>query len=266
MNSTLEAIQFFANSANSVRVFETLADGSTTSSELSERTGASRSTVGRILDEGESRGWIESAGSRYELTATGEIMIEEFRAYMETIEGVRYLGVAIDWLPPPAHDIDYRDLRDAEVTTSTTANPAAPFDRGIELIRAADQYRGLTSTAIPRYVEEIRNRLVREADWDCEGVIEASFIETLRGDLERVAPWYELAEAEVSWIYDGRVPINMHVVDDTVMIWLGDRDDGLEVYGLLESSNPNVRSWAESLYEEYRAEAELLDGSMLPDT
>jgi DNA-binding IclR family transcriptional regulator len=73
MEPTLEVIQFFANSANSVRVFEALADGATTSSTLAERTGASRSPVARILDRGDSRDWIDSEGSRYELTHMGEL-------------------------------------------------------------------------------------------------------------------------------------------------------------------------------------------------
>lgn len=264
MNSTLEAIQFFANSENTVRVFEALDAGPATSSELAEQAGASSSTIGRILDDGESRGWIESAGNRYELTVAGEVMIDEFRSHMETIDGVQHLGDAINWLPPPVHAIDFRDLRDAVVTRSTPDNPAAPFDRGIELIRAADTYRGLTSTAIPSYVRELRDGLVRR-ELDFEGVIEAGFLETLRGDPERAEPWYDLADAEATWIYDGRVPINMHVIDGVTLVWLGERvGDDLEVYGLLESENPSVSSWAESLYEEFRSEAELLDGTRLP--
>jgi len=92
MEPALEAIQFFANSANSVRVFEALANGVTTSSTLAERTGASRSTIARILDEGESRGWVESEGSRYELTYMGELMIEEFRTHLETMKGLSNSG------------------------------------------------------------------------------------------------------------------------------------------------------------------------------
>ena len=265
MNSTLEAIQFFANSENTVRVFEALAAGPTTSSELSEQAGASSSTIGRILDEGESRGWIESAGNHYELTVAGEVMIDEFRAHVETIDGIQHLGEAINWLPPPARSIDYRNLRDAVVTRSSLDNPAEPFHRGIELIQAADTYRGLTSTAIPSYVRELREGLVRR-ELDFEGVIEASFLETLRADPERAAPWHEFADAAAVGVYDGRVPINMHIVDDRVLIWLYEpENEGVNIQGLLESANPEVLSWAESLYGEYWRDAEPLDRTMLPE-
>lgn len=264
MEGTLEAIRFFANSANSVRVFEELADGPATSRNLAERTGASRSTVARILDDGESRGWIDSTGSRYELTTVGQVMVEAFRDHMETVEGVRHLGDAVNWLPPPAHDIDYRDLRTAVLTQSAPDNPAAAFDRGLELIREADRYRGLTFTAIPSYVEALGAGL-RERGLDIEGVIEAGFLETLRDEPERVGPWRELAQTESVWVYRGTVPINLHVVDDTTAFWLGrDGADGLEVYGLLESENQSVLGWAESLFARYRSEGALLDEAMLP--
>ena len=99
-----------------------------------------------------------------------------------------------------------------------------------------------------------------------EGVIEASFLETLRNHPERAAPWYDFAQAEAKRVYDGSVPINMHLLDDVVLIWLGEHEeDDLDVYGLLESKNPSVLSWAESLYEEYRAEADLLDTARLSE-
>lgn len=264
MKSTLEAIRFFANSANAVRVFEELADGPASSRDLAERTGASRSTVARILDDGESRGWISSTGSRYELTTVGQVMIEAFRDHMETVEGVRHLGEAVNWLPPPAHEIDYRDLRTAVVTQSTPDNPAAAFDRGLELIREAGRYRGLTFTAVPSYVAALGAGL-RERELDFEGVIEAGFLETLREDPERVGPWRELAQTGSVWVYPGTVPINLHVVDDTTAVWLGrGRADELDVYGLLESDEPSVLAWAESLFAQYRSDGELLEEGMLP--
>jgi hypothetical protein len=56
----------------------------------------------------------------------------------------------------------------------------------------------------------------------------------------------------------------MHIIDETVVLWLG-RVDGnqWEGRGLLESENPAVVSWAESLYGDYRAEAEPLDPARL---
>jgi predicted transcriptional regulator len=261
--SALEAIQFFANSVNSVRVFEALANGVTTSSTLTERTGASRSTVARILDDGESRGWVESEGSRYKLTYMGELMIEEFHAYLETIEGAQQLKNVINYLPEPARELDIRYLRDATITTPTSEWPGAHYNRALELYRLGDAYRGLTQVAPEMIVQTLANQ-VEQGELDLEGVIEAAFTEALLDNPERAAPWQAFADRV--WVYDGDIPVNMHLIDRRVVLWL-DASSGNRVRGegLLESEHPAVVSWAESLYEEYKSESEPLDLTRLPE-
>ena len=263
MESTLDAIQVFANSANSVRVFEALADGAMTSSGLAEQTGASRSTVARILDEGESRGWIESEGSLYELTYMGEFMIEEFRTYLRTVEGTQQLGEAINYLPEPARELNIRHLREAAVTVPTTDRPDARLNRALELYETGDMYRGLTQIG-PHVIVQTLADLVERGQLEVEGVIEAKFIEDILNDPERASPWHTLADRV--WVYDGRIPLNMHIIDETVVLWLASVDgDEWEQYGLLESEHPAVVTWAESVYQEYRREAEPLDPALLPE-
>ncbi len=263
MESALEAIQFFANSANSVRVFEALANGVTTSSTLAERTGASRSTVARILDEGESRGWIDSEGSEYELTYIGEFMIEKFRTYLRTVEGAQQLGEAMNYLPEPARELDIRHLRDAEITVPTTDWPNARLNRALELYETGDTYRGLTQIGPHVLVQRLAD-LVDRGQLEVEGVIEAEFIEGVLNDPERVGPWQTLADG--IWVYEGRIPLNMHIIDETVVLWLASvHGDEWDQYGLLETEHPSVMRWAESVYQEYRREAEPLDPAMLPE-
>ena len=264
MERALEEIQFLANSANRVRVLETLTDEPATRRELQNGTGVPRSTAARVLDEAEARGWVDSAGSRYTITPLGEARVAEFRTYVETTKGMQHLGEAIDWLPEPVHALDFRYFRDATITTPTGGNPTAPFDRGLELIRAADEYRGLTQNSLPQYMKTVRDRVVRDK-LDFEGVIERRFVEVLRGEPERAALWQDIVHR--MWLYSGRIPINMHVLGDRTLIWLCDENrDGEDVIvkGLLESDHPTVVSWAESLYEEYRDEAEPLRPEMVP--
>jgi predicted transcriptional regulator len=265
-NSTetaLDAVGFFANSANSVRVFEALRDGVTTSRALAEQTGASRSTVARILDEGESRGWIRSEGSRYELTRAGELVFEEFRAHLQAVEAVEHLGDAVNYLPDPARELDVRHLRDATVTVPTTDWPNDRVNRALELYRAADRYRGLTQIA-PHVLVRTLADLVEQGRLEFEGIIEAGFVEETLDDPDRAAPWHVIADRV--WVYDGHVPLNMHIIDGTVVLWLASVDgDEWERYGLLECDQPSVVAWAESLYKEYRADAEPLDPSRLPE-
>jgi predicted transcriptional regulator len=264
MEDALEEIGFLANSANRVRVLDALGGAPASRRELQEETGVPRSTAARVLDDAEARGWVDSEGSRYRLRPAGAARISEFRTYVATTEGMQHLGETIDWLPEPARSLDFRHLRDATITTPTEANPTAQFDRGMELVRDAEEYRGLTRNSLPQYMTELRDRVV-QGELDFQGVVERGFVDVLRGDPERAALWHDVADR--MWLYDGHVPVNMHVVDGTALVWLCDEDsDGEEVIvkGLLESDHPEVVSWAESLYEEYRGESEPMDPGILP--
>lgn len=255
----MDAIQFLANSANAVQVFEALADGPATSRDLVERTEASRSTVMRVLGRGESRGWVYSEGSRYDITELGRTMIDEFVEYRETVRGIQRLGPAIEALPEPARALDFRHLRDADITRRTDDRPFACFDRGLHLIREAETCRWLVSIAPLEYMRGIRDG-VEGGEVTAGGVISSEVAETLREDPERAEPWHAFADRV--WVYDGHVPLSLEIVDETVLVWLcpTDRWDG---GGLLETDHPAVQSWAESLYEEYRRGAEPLDPTTL---
>ena len=265
MNSPLDGIAFLARSENRVRVLQTIAEQPQTRQQLREDLSMSRTTLGRVLKDFEERNLIRPTGQGYTTTPAADAILERFVPLLETVEGIQNLDEAIEWLPSPTRSVDFRHFRDAEITTSTPENPAAPFDRGLELIGEADTYRGLTSTAIPSYVQVLHEGMVQNR-LHVEGVIEASFLETLHNEPERADPWSDFAKAEAKWVYEGSVPINMHLLEDTVLIWLGEHEeDNLEVYGLLESKNPSALSWAESLYEEYRAEADSLDTATLAE-
>lgn len=266
MDSARQTLQFFADSANSVLLFDALSNGITTSSVLAEEIGASRSTVARILAEGESRGWIDSEGSQYELTTEGQIILDVVQESLQTVEGIQHLGEAIDWLPSPVHSLDYRHFRDAEVITGTTANPTEPFDYVSERIRTENEIYTLAWTGVPRLTKLI-NEQAEAGEITCEAVMKASFFDALDGGPEVVANWRAPAARDEVWKYEGDVPISLHILDDTVVIWLDEQHgDELVVRGALVTENSVVLAWAEALYEEYRAEAELLDPATLPET
>ncbi|AGB31847.1 putative transcriptional regulator [Natrinema pellirubrum DSM 15624] len=263
MGATLDDSQFLANSANRIRVLEALTSGEASRRELQDATGVPRSTAARVLDDAEARGWVRSEGSRYRITSLGKAMVTEFRRYLTATEGIHHLGPAIEWLPEPAWDLDFRCFREAEVTTPTEANPTAHFDRAMEYLRGSDRYRGLTQNSLPEYMNVLHGRVV-EGQFDFEGVVETNFIDVVGNDPERAALWQDIADR--MWLYNGRVPLNMHIVDGTVLLWLCDENQAgndVLVKGLLESTHSDVVSWAESLYKEHRADAEPLEPTVL---
>lgn len=253
MEGPLEAVQFLANSPIRVQVLTALLDGKATRRALQEQVDGSRSTVARILDEAQARKWADSEGTRYWLTPLGKAMITDFRSYLATVEGYHHLGDLVNHLPPPLFSLDPQHLRDADIIEHTQDNPAAPFTRALSVFREATDYRGLNNTALPEHVKVLQDR-VEQGRLDSQQVLEKAFIETIRDDPERTAVWKPMADRV--WVYDGVVPINLHIVDGVVMVWLGATRG--EVEGLLVSDNPEVIAWGESLYEEYHAESEQL--------
>lgn len=259
MGSALEDIAFLARSESRLRILESLASGDRTTQELREELEIPRTTLSRNLAKLEKRRWITEQAGVYEITPRAVAIVAKFDPLIETVEGIHSLGEAIEWLPPPARDLDYRHFRGCTVTTPTAASPTAPTDRGVELFRTADYHRTLVSTVSPRFVKEVKEHQIPG-----EGIVPASFIETLRADPDRAEPWSEFAATGSVWIYRGDIPIDCHIMDDRVLIWLVERkEDKLDVYGLLETENDVVRSWAEDLFESYRRDADRLDPATL---
>lgn len=251
MKGALEDIQFLANSENRIRVLSALTHGSASRRQLQEETGVPRSSTARVLEKAETRGWVDSNGSTYWITPKGEAMVAEIRRSIASTKGVKHLGKAIKWLPEPVNNLDFRHFDDARITLPTQTNPTAAFDRGLDRISDASSYRGLTQNSLPQYMRVICEH-VEAGNLEFEGVVEESFIEVLRNDPERAEAWSAIADQ--MWVFEGDVPINMHLVDDIALIWLcGEDEEGNNVVpkGLLETENPHVVSWAESFYEEY---------------
>lgn len=255
MEVSLSAVQFLANSENRVRVLSALIDDRASRRELQEQTETSRSTVARILEEGERRGWVDSTGSQYWLTPLGKTMVNDFLTYLETVDGIQHLGEVVNHFPPPLFSLDFRHLRDATVVEPTPEDPAAPNSRAFERFRQATTYRGVTHTAFQHFATVLSDA-VDAGRLDYEHVFEKAFIDELRADPGRVTEWPMIHDG--TWQYDGIVPISFHIIDGRVLIWLGESRE--EIAGLLESENAAVLEWAESLYETYRSEAEPVTG------
>lgn len=259
MEAPLETVQFLANSANRVRVLTLLAGKRTGQRELQEEAGTSRSTVARVLVEGEKRGWVGSTGSQYWLTPFGEAVVTGFESYLESLEPLHRLGGLVAYFPPPLRELDYQYLGDVVITEPTPENPAAPFTRAFELFEEAIEYRALTKSCFPQLARVMRDR-VDDGQTEARHVIQRDYLMDLHTDSERAALWSSMTDW--LWVYDGSVPIGLHIIDGRVVVWL--TKGKKEIVGLLETDHPKALSWAESLYETYLAEATPLSSVSLP--
>ncbi len=190
-------------------------------------------------------------------------MIEEFRSYQETLEGVQHLGKAIAWLPSPAHELDFRHFRDAEIITPTPPTPSKPFDYVAEMLRTATEVRSLVELAMGRYLEIIHEQ-AEAGQLDAELVIQADWFADIDDKPEQISLWRARVDRDEVWTYDGEVPINMHIFDTQVVIWMGETlDEDRVIRGIVVTETPAVLSWARSLYDGYRDESDRLDLAMI---
>lgn len=266
MDTPLNGIAFFARSENRVRVLRAISEETQTRQQLRENLSMSRSTFGRVLNEFEERDLIRRSGHGYTTTPAAEAILEKFLPLLETMEGIQNLGGAIEWLPPPVRSLDFRHLRSADVITPTEANPSRPFDFVAERFRRADEIRTLART-VPGRFRTIGHELSVEGTVNVELVIQASWFDNLPPEPDRLKPWRDRAARNEVWTIDEVVPLTFHVCDESAIIWLSeDYEDKRVIQGVVASENPVVLSWAESLYQEYRAEAKPLDPTILPET
>lgn len=251
-----EKVLFLARAESRVRIVNALeASGPTTQRELRAQLDASRTTVSRALQSLIDEGWIEESDGAYRLTRAGEWIEAAFGRLLDTVGRVEDLGEFLRWFPSDVEAPDLLDANDVAVTCSTDADPYAPARKQTEVLHAADRLRIL----LPAIDLESTRTLVEqvtERGLEVETVVSPGVESAMES--ERFAP---LMREKVR---TGRSPVL--VARDGVPFYLGLTDDGLVQIGvadgdslpraLLETTDEQVREWAECLYRDVRDRAE----------
>ena len=244
-----DQIAFLARSSTRVRVLEELSNsGPTTRSACRERLDASRSTVTRALSSLEARGWIESDGRSYELTPVGEIVATSFLELVEDLEVTADLRPFLEWFPYGATDLDLADLRDANVTAASEADPYAPARRQSELLGAVTEFRGFLP-ALDREGSELVHERITAGQLRAEVVVSSAVADALSTA--------DYAHLHREMLETGR--LTLFVVDDELPYYIGltgrgavhvgvQGDDGFP-RALVVTETDGARAWAESVYD-----------------
>lgn len=254
----LEDAAYLSRSENRVEILDAVASGPHTRRELSEMTGVSRATLSRIMNELEDRSWTErTSGGDYVATPTGEHVAAQFVPFVESLEAIRRLGEAVDWLPIDELSIGLHHFSDAVVKRSDHDDPMEIIDFFTNLIRDANEFQVLTQFTPPEaFAESMRDGLVT-GRLTGTYVITEGVIEYLRGHPERRARWRDcLGAGATVYQYDDHLPCNLWIIDDTVIIKKGGPESTQRSYGVpIISENETVQEWAAELIKTYRAEA-----------
>lgn len=262
----LEDLAYLSRSANRVAILDALAKGAYTRRELEERTGVSRTTLDRIVNELEGRGWAERANNgTYVATSTGNHLMAQVRPFVDSVEAIRRLDEAVAWLPDDEMSIELHHFSDAIVRRPEEDDPMKTTDYFIDLIRDTAEFRALTHLAPPVSLSRaMRDRIVTE-QVSAEYVLTDTVVNYLSDNHERRSRWRDMIESGADVYRDqGPIPCNLWIFDDIVLIKKSGPESIQESYGVpIESENVAVRSWAHDLIDRCRADAVRVDAETL---
>lgn len=256
----LEDVAFLARSPNRVRLLVALEEAPATRRELEDATGIARATVGRIVADFEERGWVTRTADReYATTPTGERVATEFAPFVRTMEAIRRLGDMVAWIPTDEVPIGLEHFGDATVVRRERADPMAPATFVTGLLEDAAEFQCLVGVAPPLEFERAMRDGVVAGELATRHVITSEELEYLQDFPERIARWRRYVEAGGNvYCYDGRVPCNLLVFDDVVVIGNSPSEVG-DPAALLRSEDETVRSWADEVIDRYQRVSERLD-------
>lgn len=247
-----EEVAYLARSENRVTILRALGPEPMSRRELEEQVGIPSSSLSRVLRElTEEYGWVDRTDDGYRLTRSGTLVIERFDSLTDTIETVRTLGDALEYLPVDRMDLDGRHFHDAELLTAKEFDPAAPMQYGVERFEQSATFRCVVRTVPSPYVRAA-HRQVLAGDLRFDGVLGTDYVAAAKGS-EMGSLWVEIAdEADIRCAEVGP-EYQLLILDELVHIWVCTHDG--EQIGLIESDNPAVYAWAESVFEEYFTDA-----------
>ncbi|WP_231187036.1 hypothetical protein [Haladaptatus sp. DYF46] len=222
---------------------------SLTRSELQDEIDVSRTTTHRIVRELADKSLIRRVDGVYELTPLGRIVAKEVEHLQDTVSVAEQLSALLPSLDRTDIDVEY--LAEATITVQESNDPYGPVRRFITLLRESETLCGFDTTTIaPMYVDEIRDSIM--AGMRTEIIYLPTVIDQLLNDhREETENAIQSGELDL-YVYDD-LPFGLAIFDDRVGIGGYDENGILRVF--VDTDAPEVRSWAESLYEEYLAEA-----------
>lgn len=262
----LEDVAYLARSPNRVRILQALISAPASSRKLRDRTGTSKTTFNRILNEFVDRSWArQTAGGNYEATPRAEHLAVQFRPFVESIAAIRALGddaaiLPVDeltWGPDGQLTLGIHHFADA------TVKRKRPQQQGVGRAELADAFR-TTSTihtvsdgTPPRVVGEVLQERVDQREVSGIEVFTTELFEYLRDHHDDPPNWAGMIKSGIeTYRYDGATPDNLTVTDEATFVWSRTTEGDP---GVVISENDAVRKWGIDVVKRYRDRAERLD-------
>lgn len=255
MQNVLDQINFIARSYSRFRVLEELSsEKELHRDELKERIDASRTTIQRHLDRLVERDWVQKRGRKYQLTAVGEFVAEEFINLGDVVEVSDRLKPFLRWVSADEFDCDLSLLTDADLLIAEPGDPWAMINEHVKKIEQMNQGKFLLPFTGLHAVKASNERIVHHGA-QCELVVSPSVAVKYKSDpnySELIGQSTSTGRNEV-FEYDGNIPFGVALINDTVQIIVAEGD---EPRAMLESKDEEVYDWAAEVYTSYKNQSD----------
>lgn len=254
-----EMVEFMARSPTRLSVMQVLADADEPLPQraIHDQISASRSTLGRTLDQMAAFDWLIESPEGYKLSAFGAAICQEFEALVDALQLADEYSPLLGALPAEALDFDLGLLSSADLTEATPGTPFAPVERAIEIRQRSESVKELTPVLVKESTRRLRERLSRStAEGTIELVIPVELLEHIQEDSQYaslVDPIIASPAADV-YAYPGDIPWLLSLLDGCILF--GTFDDEGRPVALIETDHPDIATWAEARYQTYRQAAD----------
>ena len=256
VDSSLDDIEFLARSEHRVEVLDALAERPHNRSDLRGMTGASSSTIGRMLREFEDRGWVIRNGHQHTATSTGMFVAEEVVSLLHRMETRQQLRDVAQWLPTEKLGITIEAFSEAVVTVADDDGPYRPVRRYNDLIEDSTTMHAFGTATLKSANAGTLFRNVR-AGMETEIIYPPPIVEAVL-DWSPEAAKRGLDSGSLTILLHDTLPCGLTIFDGRVALTGYDPDTGM-LRAIVDTDVPRAREWATPLYESYRDEARPLD-------
>ena len=256
MDETLAEIEFLARSGHRAKVLEALSNQPLDRVDLRATTGASASTIARVLSDFEDRRWLTREASEYELTPLGEFVATRFSDLYGAMETERQFRDVWRWLPREMDGFSVDLFADAVVSYPGPGYPYEPVERVCTLVEETEAMYGFGTTVFKSVNNETVCRCVMDGmeyeyiyspdvlratiDWNPERVARAAACENCTILIHNDLPDVERC--------------GLGIFDDRIGICCHDTETGV-LKAVVDTAAPEAREWAKSVFDRHRAEA-----------
>lgn len=252
--SPLNDIEFLARSESRTTALAAIAEQPQSRADLRTLTQTSSSTVGRMLREFEKRHWIRRNGQQYEATQLGVFVASGMRELIERLETEQKLRDGWQWLPTELGGFTIEMCADAVVTVADVNVPYRPVNRFSSLLQETTTFRfvGIDVALLEPCKDELRQRIIDGMQTEIiDPPSVARYIHSTYR--EHCAEPLESGNLTVL-LHEELPPYGISIFDDRIAI-SGYNSDSGTVQMLIDTDAPEMREWAESIFESYRREA-----------